>query len=72
MYIGAVLMDLSKAFDCLPHDLLLAKLKAYGVNEESCNLMGSYLSNRHQQVKIGEKMSAHGLLSLKVSLKAPS
>ena len=58
MYIGAVLMDLSKAFDCLPHDLLLAKLKAYGVNEESCNLMGSYLSNRHQRVKIGKNVSS--------------
>ena len=58
MYIGSVLMDLSKAFDCLPHDLLLAKLKAYGVNEDSCNLMGSYLSNRHQRVKIGKNVSS--------------
>ena len=51
-------MDLSKAFDCLPHGLLLTKLKAYEVNEESCNLMGSYLSNRHQRVKIGKNVSS--------------
>ena len=69
MYIDAVLMDLSKAFDCLPHDLLLAKLKAYGVSEESCNLMASYFGNRHQRVKIG-KMLAPGPQLLKESLRA--
>ena len=31
--VEGVIMDLSKAFDCLPHDLLLAKITAYGVNE---------------------------------------
>ena len=36
-------MDLSKAFSCLPHDLIIEKLKAYGVSDSSCRLMASYL-----------------------------
>ena len=40
---GAILMDLSKAFDCMPHGLLLAKLKAYGLSENSIEIMLSYL-----------------------------
>ena len=41
-YVGAILMDLSKAFDCLPHNLLLAKLKAYGLTDHSINLLRNY------------------------------
>ena len=47
-----VLMDLSKAYDCIPHVLLLAKLEAYGFCLESLNLMNSYLTNRLQRVKV--------------------
>ena len=36
--VGAILMDLSKAYDCLPHDLLIAKLAAYGVGKKSLRL----------------------------------
>ena len=52
-----VRIDLSKAFGCLPHRLLLAKLKAYGLSEDRVLIMASYLSNRFQRVKIGDTFS---------------
>ncbi len=36
-----LLFDLSKAFDCIPHGLLIAKMKAYGLSDEACNFMSS-------------------------------
>ncbi len=49
-------MDLSKAFDCILRDLMIAKLKAYGINNQSLAFMCSYLHNRKQRVKVlGEK-----------------
>ena len=49
---GALLTDLSKAFDCLPHDLLIAKLNAYGFSMKSLRPTQNYLSNRNQRTKI--------------------
>ena len=49
---GAVLMDLSKAFDCIRHDLLIAKLHAYGFSYEALTLINDYLTNRQQRVKV--------------------
>ena len=38
-FVGTILMDLSKAYDCLPHDLMVAKLEAYGISKESLQLI---------------------------------
>jgi len=49
---GTVAIDLSKAFDIMPHGLLIAKLHAYGFGLGACKFLWSYLSNREQRVKI--------------------
>ena len=49
--VGVVAIDLSKAFDSICHNLLLAKLKAYGVQDSALKLIQSYLSGRLQRVK---------------------
>ena len=56
-FVGTILMDLSKAYDCLPHDLLVAKLEAYGVGKAALNLISNYLSHRKQRTKIGSSYS---------------
>ena len=56
-YVAAILMDLSKAFDCLPHDLLLLKLKYYDLSDNALKLMESYLTNRKQCAKLGSTKS---------------
>ena len=45
-------MDLSKAYDCLPHDLLVAKLEVYDIDKTGLNLIYNYLSNCKQRTKI--------------------
>ena len=50
-------MDLSKAFDCLSHELLLAKLEAYGLSRDALLLIQDYLQGRFQRVKINSKFS---------------
>ena len=47
----------------MPHNLLIAKLKAYGFDFSACRLIASYLTNRRQRVKIGDARSKWALLS---------
>ena len=54
---GALLIDFSKAFDCLDHELLIAKLNAYGFNLPALRLINGYLSNRRQRTRIGNSFS---------------
>jgi len=56
--VAVISLDLSKAFDCVPHELLLAKLKAYGAAEHGVALLGNYLFGRSQRVKVGDKFSS--------------
>ena len=56
-YVGTILMDLSKAYDCLSHDLLIAKLEAYGLDIGSFNFQLDYLSLRKNRTKVGPSYS---------------
>ena len=50
---GTILTGLSKAFDCLSHDLLIAKLEAYDFEKLALKLIYDYLKNRKQTTKVG-------------------
>ena len=58
--VGAILMDLSKAYDCLPTNLLIAKLEAYNFDKSALKLIYSYLTTRKQRVKVGSTFSPWG------------
>ena len=57
-FAGAVLMDLSKAFDTINHELLVAKLHAYGFDKNSLRVIFSYLTDCWQRVKINTTVSS--------------
>ena len=54
---GALLTDLSKAFDCLDHELLIAKLNAYGFSLPALRLIHDYLSHRKQRTRVNNSYS---------------
>ena len=50
-------MDLPKAFDTLPHDLITAKFKSYRADDKTTQLIHDYLTNRRQRVRLGDHLS---------------
>ena len=61
-FVGAVLMDLSKAFDSIPHDLLIAKMHGYGFSIDAVTFFYSYLKRRKQNVRINNTHSVFQIL----------
>ena len=57
--VGAIFMDLPTAFDCIRHELLIAKLHAYGFSREALLLVYSYLENQQQRIKINGSFSKY-------------
>ena len=66
---GVLLTDLSKAFDCLDHDLLIAKLNAYGFDLNSLKLIYSYLTDRFQRVRVNSSYSSWSEIIYGVNLR---
>jgi len=63
---GAIFTDLLKAFDCLVHELLIAKLKAYGFNRSALLFVHNYLDSRKQGVRVNGSFSMWKITSLDV------
>ena len=58
-YVGTISTDLSKAFDCLNHGPLIAKIDAYGLENNALNFIYNYLSKRKQGTKIKSSFSSY-------------
>ena len=58
VFAGTIFMDLSKAYDCIPYELLIAKLKCFRLDNGSLRLLLDYLTNRKQRTTIGSSFSS--------------
>jgi hypothetical protein len=58
-WVGGIFCVLPKAFDCVDHEILLGKLKFYGITGTASKLIESYLTNRFQRVKIRDNQSVY-------------
>jgi len=64
--VGGIFFDLEKAFNCVNHDFLLAKIEYYGIRGVMYTLIKSYLENRHQRVKFNNKFSKRDKINIGV------
>jgi 2C-methyl-D-erythritol 2,4-cyclodiphosphate synthase len=55
-FVGGIFCYLEKAFDCINHDILLAKLEFYGISGIANKLMSSYMKHRYQRVVMKDSM----------------
>ena len=58
VFVGTNLIDLSKAYDCIPRDILIVKLECYGIDKIGRSLILYYLSRRKQRTKIGSSYTS--------------
>ena len=64
----SIFIDLSKAFDCLDHDILLDKLKFYGLSENAVLLLRNYLSNRKQYISYNNNTSSSDMANINIGV----
>ena len=72
--LGVVLVDFKKAFDLIDHQILLSKLKLYGIENECLMWFNSYLTHRQQQVSVNNSKSSFEIVTYGVpqgSIKGP-
>ena len=68
-YVACISMDLSKAFDCLPHCLIICKLYAYWVSRQACILIARYLQLHKQRIKLGNSRTEWTELRIRSSTR---